>query len=155
MRTAMSSAGLGASVVSRVLQAWVTGSWLMISRVPARRVMPVLISAARLSTSPSVYRTRVLCRGTCTRVAWYRAPGRPVPRGRPGGRPGNVARWRGRGRGGGGGAGPALFHSPGAGAWPAQMQGVPVSSVVRARGTLLEGGGGGAAGRGVGARGGG
>src|SRR5260221_2980084 len=70
MSTAMSSARLGASAASRVSQASVTGSWLTLLRVRARRAIPVLMSAAGFSRSPSVYRTRVLCRGTCRRVAW-------------------------------------------------------------------------------------
>jgi hypothetical protein len=43
---------------------------LVVVRVSARRAIPVLISAAGLSMSPSVYRASVLWRGTCRRVAW-------------------------------------------------------------------------------------
>jgi hypothetical protein len=62
MRTAMSSAGWGASAASRVSHAWLTGRVLVVCRVRARRVMAVSMSAAGLSMRPSVYRTRVLWR---------------------------------------------------------------------------------------------
>ena len=89
MRMAMSSAGR-ARVASRVLQASVTDSWLVVVRVRARRAMPVLRSAAGSSMSPSVYRTRVLPGGGCRRVARQGASARPVPRGRPTGRSGKA-----------------------------------------------------------------
>jgi hypothetical protein len=54
MRMAMSSAGLGARVASRVSQASVTGSVVMVARVWARRAMPVSMPVAGLSMSPSV-----------------------------------------------------------------------------------------------------
>src|SRR5260221_13801568 len=85
MRTAMSSAGLGASAASRVSQAWLTGRGLVAWRVRARRAMGGPRSAAGLAVGPSGYKTRVRCRGTC------RGGGREGPRlsaarrGEPGG----------------------------------------------------------------------
>src|SRR5258708_39352846 len=86
MRTAMSSAGLGASAASRVSQAWLTGRVLVAWRVRARRAIPVSRSAAGFSMSPSVYRTRVLGRGGGGRGGGGgAAPGRGGPRGGGGG----------------------------------------------------------------------
>src|SRR5258708_20733043 len=103
MRTAMSSAGWGASAASRVSQAWLTGIVVLVWRVRARRAIPVSRSAAGLSMSPSVYRTRVLWRGGGARGGWWGPPPpAPGPRGRPGGGWGKAgggpgARPRGRG----------------------------------------------------------
>ena len=66
----MSSAGLAANVPSSASQASLTGSPVTASRAWSRRVMPMLISAPRLSISPSVYKTRVLPVGSGRRVAW-------------------------------------------------------------------------------------
>jgi hypothetical protein len=54
MRMAMSSAGLGARVASRVSQASVTGSAVRVVRVRARWAMLVVMSVARFSRRPSV-----------------------------------------------------------------------------------------------------